>query len=60
MILLLFALDVRFNLFTRWKPAMLRGIGWFLRIVIVLLSAVIIFFCGKVIIGSMANTRVSS
>lgn len=56
MILLLFALDIRFNLFTRWKSAMLRAVGWFLRTAIVLFSAVIIFLCGKVIIGSMVNT----
>lgn len=55
-ILLLFALDVRFNIFTRWKPLILRCAGWFMRTVIILLSAVIIFFCGKVIIGSMINT----
>lgn len=55
-ILLLFALDVRFNLFTRWKPAILKGIGWILRAVIVLLSAVILFFCGKVFFGGMVST----
>ena len=55
-ILLLFALDVRFNIFTQWKPAILKAIGWILRTVIVLLSAVIIFFCGKVIAGSLINT----
>ena len=55
-VLLLFALDIRFNLFTRWKPVMLRAIGWLLRTVIVLLSAVTLFFCGKVIIGSMIHT----
>ncbi|MBR6028026.1 MAG: YdcF family protein [Clostridia bacterium] len=55
-ILLLFALDVRFSLFTRWKPAILRGIGWVLRVVIVLLSAVILFFCGKVITGGLIHT----
>ena len=27
-ILLLFALDIRFNIFTRWKPAILRAVGW--------------------------------
>ena len=46
-ILLLFALDVRFNLFTGWSPVILRAIGWLLRIAIFLLSAVILFFCGK-------------
>ena len=55
-ILLLFALDVRFNIFTRWKPVILKVIGWILRTVIVLFSAVIIFFCGKVITGSLINT----
>ncbi len=55
-ILLLFALDVRFNLFTRWKPAVLKGIGWVLRAVTALLSAVILFFCGKVITGGFINT----
>lgn len=55
-ILLVFALDVRFNLFTRWKPAVLKGIGYVLRTVFALLTAVIVFFCGKVIIGGMINT----
>ncbi len=54
-VLLLFALDIRFNLFTRWKPAAVRVIGWILRVVIVLASAVIIFFCGKVVIGSVVQ-----
>ena len=55
-ILLLFALDVRFNVFTRWKLAILKAFGWLLRAVIVLLSVVILFFCGKVITGGMVNT----
>lgn len=55
-VLLLFALDVRFSLFTRWKSVVLKCVGWLLRSVIVLLTAVIVFFCGKVIIGGMINT----
>ncbi len=55
-ILLLFALDVRFNLFTRWKSLALRVIGWIPRAVLILFSAVILFFCGKVIAGSLINT----
>ena len=55
-ILLLLALDIRFNLFTGWKPAILRAVGWLLRTVIVLLSAVTVFFCGRVITGGMVNT----
>ena len=55
-VLFMGALDVRFNLFTRWKPAVLQGIGWTLRGVLALLSAVILFFCGKVIVGGMIHT----
>ena len=55
-VLFMGALDVRFNLFTRWKPAALQGIGWTLRGVLALLSAVILFFCGKVIVGGMIHT----
>ena len=56
MILLSFALDLRFDLFAGWKSLFLRAVGWLLRAVLVLLSAVILFFCGKVIIGGMVNT----
>ena len=55
-VLLVFALDVRFNLFTRWNPAVLKIIGWIPRVIVVLLTAVILFFCGKVIAGSLVNT----
>ena len=50
------ALDIRFNLFTGWKPAILRAVGWLLRTVIVLFSSVTVFFCGRVITGGMVNT----
>jgi len=55
-VLLLLALDIRFNLFTRWKSVILQIIGWGLRAVIVIASLVICFFCGKVITGGMINT----
>ena len=55
-VLLLSALDLRFGLFTRWKPAVLKGVGWVLRAGLALLSAVIFFFCGKVVIGGMIQT----
>lgn len=54
-VLLLFALDVRFDLFGGWTPAIGRIIGWALRAAIVLLSTGILFFCGKVIAGSMIS-----
>lgn len=55
-VLLLLALDVRFGLFTRWKPAVLKAAGRVLRAAVVLSGAAIIFFCGKVIAGGMINT----
>ena len=55
-ILMLAALDLRFDLFTRWKSAVMKGIGLVLRVGLVLFSAVIIFFCGKVVIGGMIDT----
>lgn len=55
-VLLLFALDVRFNLFTRWKRTIARVIGWALRVVVIALTLAIVFFGGKVICGSVINT----
>ena len=55
-ILLLFALDIRFNLFTRSRFIVVRIAGWVLRIVIILFSAVILFFFGKIVAGSFINT----
>ena len=55
-VLLLFALDVRFNLFTRSRLLVIRIVSWALRAAVVLLALVIVFFCGKVISGSMINT----
>ena len=55
-VLLLFTLDIRFNLFTRSKHTLIRIAGWALRAAVVLLSLAIIFFCGKVVGGSVINT----
>lgn len=55
-ILLLFALDVRFNLFTRAKSGILRVIGWVPRTFVVLLALPIVFFSGKVICGTVMKT----
>ena len=55
-VLFLFALDVRFGLFTCMKNRIVRVVGWGLRGVIAALTVVILFFCGKVIDGSLINT----
>lgn len=55
-ILLLFALDVRFNLFTRAKNRVARGVGWVLRAAVACMVMVIACFCGKVIWGGVIDT----
>lgn len=55
-IFLIFALDVRFGFFTRLRFKVTKVIGWILRIVIVLLTAVLGFFCIRVVVGSCINT----
>ena len=55
-VLLLFALDLRFGVFTARKGKLLKGIGWALRCVILLGTALILFFCGKVAVGSLSVT----
>jgi len=55
-VLLVLALDIRFSLFARWKPAVLKFIGWGLRAAVVLAGAVIIYYCGKVTVGGLINT----
>lgn len=55
-ILLLLALDVRFDLFAKLKGKVGKVLGWGLRIGVILLSTVILFFCGRVVIGGLIDT----
>ena len=55
-VLLLFALDVRFGFWTALRPKVFQIIGWALRMVFVVLTAVTLFFCGKVAVGGMIRT----
>lgn len=54
-LLALFALDVRFDIFNGWKPIILKSTGLVFRVVVIFLSAVIMFFCGKVMIGGLID-----
>ncbi len=54
-ILLLFALDIRFNLFSWSEHTVARIAGWVLRAVVVSLTVMIVFFCGKVVFSGMIN-----
>ena len=55
-IFLLFALDVRFGLLTRMKAKSLRAAGWCLRVVVICVTVVMLFFVGKVAVGSFIRT----
>ena len=53
---ILFALDVRFG-FTGTGNGVLRAAGWCLRVVVVLVTAVLLFFMGKITAGSFIRTE---
>ena len=55
-VLLLAALDLRFGVFTARKGRVLKALGMALRSVILLGTALILFFCGKVAVGSLIDT----
>ena len=55
-VFILLALDVRFG-FTGMKSAALKTAGWCLRVIVVPAAAVLLFFMGKVIAGSLINTE---
>ncbi len=55
-VLLVFALDVRFCLFTRWKRRGARAAGRFLRGAVAAAAAAILFFCGRVCVGCLLRT----
>ena len=52
-VLLVFALDLRFGFFTKMRFLPLRILGWALRILVLCMVAVILFFAGKVTAGSL-------
>ena len=56
-ILLVFSFDIRFGFLTAmsWKPAHI--IGMILRIGVYLLTAIILYFCGRVVAGSVIRSR---
>lgn len=53
---ILFALDVRFGFFTKLKPVVLKAVGWVLRVIVILFVAVLLYFIGKITIGSLVRT----
>ncbi len=53
---ILFALDVRFGFFTKINIGAVKVIGWVLRIAVTLMVAALLFFIGKITVGSLINT----
>jgi uncharacterized SAM-binding protein YcdF (DUF218 family) len=54
--LILFAADVRFG-FTGAGNTVLKAAGWCLRVTVVLVTAVLLFFIGKITVGSLICTE---
>ncbi len=50
LVLLVFALDVRFAFFTRSRLVPLKIVGWVLRIIVIAAAALILFIGGRVIV----------
>jgi len=55
-VLILFALDVRFGFWTKLKWKATKVVGWVLRCLVIALSAVILYFSARVICGMVINT----
>ena len=53
---LLFAVDIRFGLFTMMKSRVMKTMGWILRVFVIFVVAVLLFFYGKVCVGSCIQT----
>ncbi len=56
LVFLLFAADVRFSFLTMMRFKAIKAVGWLLRIILVLAVAVLLFFTGKICIGSFIQT----
>ena len=55
--LILFALDVRFGFLTRMLPNAIKAVGGCLRAAVVLVTADLLFFIGKITAGSLIRTE---
>lgn len=55
-VMLLAALDLRFGFFTLPRAKVLRAPGWVLRLAVIAAALLILFFCGRVIAGSLIRS----
>ncbi len=55
-VLFIFALDVRFQIFSITGMKIAKYIGWMIRLTVIGMTAIIFFFCGRIVFGSMKNT----
>ncbi|MCR4814183.1 MAG: YdcF family protein [Lachnospiraceae bacterium] len=51
------SLDIAFNLFTRSGNALLRFLGWIVRISFFVPSVIVLFFSGKIVAGSLIKHK---
>ncbi len=58
-VFLLLALDIRFGFLTKGN-GFLRAAGWAARILLIFVTAAVLFFCGKITAGSLIRTAESA
>lgn len=56
LILLLFALDLRFGILTRCRPRVLRALGWLLRVTVTALSVLVLLLGCRALVGCLIDT----
>ena len=55
LVLLVFALDIRFGLLTRLRFAPLKVLGWIVRILVIAAAVLILFLVGRVVLTGMTT-----
>ena len=53
---MLFALDIRFGLFTRFRSRAAKRVGWAVRAVVCCLAAALLFLFGRIYLGGVIRT----
>ncbi|MBR3040156.1 MAG: YdcF family protein [Lachnospiraceae bacterium] len=57
LMMILTSLDIMLGIFSKFKNRFMKVVGWIFRIIAYFSSAVVLFFSGKIIIGSLIRHR---
>ena len=60
LMMILTSLDIMLGIFSKFKNRFMKVVGWIFRIIAYFSSAVVLFFSGKIIIGSLIRHRKKS